>query len=33
MTTSDDILYLERRNNLTGIVTRKAYYIKTWNAG
>lgn len=32
MTTSDDILFLNVRNDITGVVTRKAYFIKTWQA-
>lgn len=32
LTTSDDILFLNLRNDVTGSITRKAYFIKTWLA-
>jgi hypothetical protein len=32
MTTSDDILFLNLRDDVTGSITRKAYFIKTWAA-
>lgn len=31
-TASDDVLFLNLRNDVTGVITRKAYFVRTWAA-